>query len=71
MKRPKKLTREQKEIVSNHGLVANNWLFVEMITESHMKVQNKQSGRLKILDIYKKGNTTKPTKAKSVSHNKG
>ncbi|MBQ2801701.1 MAG: hypothetical protein IJF03_09935 [Lachnospiraceae bacterium] len=68
MKQPKKLTREQKEIVSAHGLVANNWMFVEEVTESHIKVINKTSGKIKILDIYKKRNASPmPTKAKKHS----
>lgn len=67
MKQPKKLTREQKEIVSAHGLVANNWMFVEDVTESHIKVINKASGKVKILDIYRKRNAPQPTKAKKHS----
>lgn len=68
MKQPKKLTREQKQIVSAHGLVANNWMFVEEVTESHIKVINKMSGRVKILDIYRKMSaSTTPTKAKKHS----
>lgn len=67
MKQPKKLTREQKQIVSGHGLVANNWMFVENVTESHIKVINKASGNIKILDIYKKRSAPQPTKAKKHS----
>ncbi len=69
MKQPKKLTREQKEIVSAHGLVANNWMFVESATESHIKVINKTSGKIKILDIYKKRNAS-PTPTKAKKHSK-
>ena len=67
MKQPKKLTREQKQIVSGHGLVANNWMFVENVTESHIKVIHKASGKIKILDIYKKKSASVPTKAKKHS----
>lgn len=71
MKRGKRLTRQQKEIVSAHGLVANNWMFVEEVTESHIKVINKASGRIKILDIYrKKSAPITPTKAKKHSSSK-
>ena len=52
MKQPKKLTREQKEIVSAHGLVANNWMFVEDVTESHIKVINKNLKTKKYLDKF-------------------
>lgn len=70
MKRGKRLTRQQKEIVSAHGLVANNWMFVEEVTESHIKVINKASGKVKILDIYRKRNALQPTKAKKHSSSK-
>ena len=70
MKRGKRLTRQQKEIVSAYGLVANNWMFVEDVTESHIKVINKASGKVKILDIYRKRNTPQPTKAKKHSSSK-
>lgn len=70
MKQPKKLTKKQKEIVSAHGLVANNWMFVEDVTESHIKVINKASGKVKILDIYRKRNAPQPTKAKKHSSSK-
>lgn len=70
MKRGKRLTRQQKEIVSAHGLVANNWMFVEEVTESHIKVINKASGKVKILDIYRKRNAPQPTKAKKHSSSK-
>lgn len=68
LKQPKKLTREQKQIVSAHGLVANNWMFAENVTESHIKEINKTSGKIKILDIYKKRSAPQPTKAKKHSN---
>ena len=54
MKRGKQLTREQKEIVSGHGLNVKEWRFVKQINESYMQFVNAETGQLKSLDIYKK-----------------
>ena len=42
MKQPKKLTREQKIILSNHGYNANEWAYVEE-DEQAILVENKQT----------------------------
>ena len=55
MKQPKKLTREQKQIVSNNGLIANNWMFLEDLG-SYLKIINKSSKKTKIVDKYRKRN---------------
>ena len=53
MKQGKRLTRNQKEIVSNNGLKADDWMFVKE-TDSYLTVINKHDGKQKILDKYKK-----------------
>lgn len=53
IKQPKKLTREQKEIVSNHSLIVDNWMFAEDLG-SYIKIVNKATGKPKIIDKYKK-----------------
>lgn len=49
MKQPKRPTREQKAIISNHKLIPNNWMVVEE-TEDELVV------------IYKFGKTVKHLK---------
>ena len=66
MKQPKKLTSEQKQIVSNNGLIANNWMFLEDLG-SYLKIINKSSKKTKIVDKYRKRNVSTPTKAKKHS----
>lgn len=66
MKQPKKLTGEQKEIVSNNGLIANNWMFLEDLG-GYIKIVNKSSQKTKIVDKYRKRNVSTPTKAKKHS----
>lgn len=53
MKQGKRLTRNQKEIVSNNGLKADDWMFVKE-TDSYLTVINKHDGKQKMLDKYKK-----------------
>ena len=53
MKQPKKLTYSQKVIVSNNGLMTDDWMFVKE-TDSYLKVINKHDGKQKIIDKYKK-----------------
>ena len=53
-KRGKPLTREQKEIVSGHGLNVKEWRFVKQISESYMQFVNVETGQHKSLDVYKK-----------------
>ena len=53
MKQPKKLTREQKQCVSAHHLNPNNWALVEE-TEFYYKVVNKETGKTKMLDKFRR-----------------
>ena len=53
MKQPKKLTYSQKVIVSNNGLMTDDWMFVKE-TDSYLTVINKHDGKQKILDKYRK-----------------
>lgn len=53
MKQAKKLTRQQKECLSAHGLVANNWMLVEE-TEFYLKIINKQTGTRKSVDKFRR-----------------
>ena len=53
MKQPKKLTRTQKEIVSNHGLKIDEWALVEE-TEFYYKLINKTSGVRKSVDKFRR-----------------
>ena len=54
MKQPKALTRELKEIVSNNGLIASQWMLVEDLG-SYLKIIHKDSGKTRIVDKYRKG----------------
>lgn len=53
MKNPKRLTREQKEIVSSHGLNARNWALAEE-TEFYLKIINKDSGKTRMVDKFRR-----------------
>ena len=62
MKQPKKLTREQKQIVFAHRLNPNNWMLAEE-TEFYLKLINKENGRKRSVDkFYKGGKTTNGSK---------
>ena len=66
--RPRKPTRREKIVISNNGLIPSNWLVIDdPELESYLKVKNKTSGKIKILDIYKKRSASTPTKAKKHS----
>lgn len=68
--RPREPTREEKKIMSNNGLIANNWLVVDdPELESYLKVVSKRSGHQRIIDRYRKAVST-PTKAKRQPKNK-
>lgn len=49
MKQPKRLTRNQKEILSANRLKADNWSLVEE-TEFYLKIINKESGKTRMVD---------------------
>jgi hypothetical protein len=53
MKQPKRLTRSQKECLSAYILKANDWMLVEE-TEFYLKVINKETGKTKMLDKFRR-----------------
>ena len=53
MKQPKRLTRSQKECLSAHYLNAGNWMLVEE-TEFYLKIINKQTGKVRNVDKFKR-----------------
>lgn len=53
MKQPKKLTRRQKECLSAHYLSAEDWMLVEE-TEFYLKIINKQTGKIRSVDKFKR-----------------
>lgn len=53
MKQPKKLTRNQKEIVSGHMLNPEEWMFVEEL-EYYIRIVNKRTGATKLIDKFRK-----------------
>ena len=53
MKQPKRLTRSQKECLSAHYLNAENWMLVEE-TEFYLKIINKQTGKIRSVDKFKR-----------------
>lgn len=54
MKNPKRLTREQKIILSANGLVADNYLFVRE-TDFYLIVMHKVTGKQRRVDKYAGG----------------
>lgn len=63
MKQPKKLTRDQKQIVFAHRLNPNNWMLAEE-TEFYLKLINKENGRKRSVDKFYKGGKTNGSKVK-------
>lgn len=61
MKQAKKLTREQKEIVSRHYMNPNDYMYVSE-SEFYMTIIHKDSGITKRIDknyqMFRKGNFT-------------
>lgn len=53
MKQPKRLTRSQKECLSAHYLNADNWMLVEE-TDFYLKIINKQTGKIRSVDKFKR-----------------
>lgn len=53
IKQPKKLTREQKEIVANNNLIAKEWMFADDLG-SYLKIIHKITGKIKLIDKHKK-----------------
>lgn len=54
MKQPKRPTRNQKEIINSHGLNANNWM-IQKESEFYLYLINKESGKQRIIDKFKRG----------------
>lgn len=54
MKQPKKLTREQKQIVSNHCLNPSNWMLVKE-SDFYLKIIHKESNNIRTIDKFAKG----------------
>lgn len=54
MKQPKRLTREQKEVLSAYNLNVNEWLYVKDLGDSYIQVQHKATKQLKNLDKYRR-----------------
>ena len=54
MKQPKKLTREQKEIVVGHNLNPKDWAFVEETDFSIVVCRKDRPDIKKMLDKFKK-----------------
>ena len=52
MKQPKKLTREQKEAVAAYDLKTEQWMFLESISECYIKIIQKETNKIKIIDKY-------------------
>ena len=53
MKQPKKLSLANKSVCTNHGLIASQWMLVAE-EEGFIKVIHKDTGRIRILDKYRK-----------------
>lgn len=53
MKRPKKLTRNQKECLSAHHLKADDWMLAEE-TYFYLKIVNKNTGAMKSVDKFRR-----------------
>lgn len=49
MKRPKRLTLEQKKAVSAYHLNPKNWMVLEELGE-YIKLINKETGKTRIID---------------------
>lgn len=60
MKQGRKLTRDEKNILRNHDLKAEDWQFLGDCLDdtgrptSYFKIQNKSSAAIKIIDRYKR-----------------
>lgn len=53
MKQAKRLTLSQKQTCTNHGLIASQWMLVSE-EEGFIKVVHKDTGKIRILDKYRK-----------------
>lgn len=53
MKQPKKLTRNQKRILSEKSLDSREWMLVQE-TESHLQIVNKTTGEVEWVEKIRK-----------------
>ena len=53
MKRSKKPTRAQKEVISSHDLVVSEWMVINA-TEFYLYLIHKTTGRKKTIDNFKR-----------------
>lgn len=54
MKRGRRLTRNEKEVVSSHMLNPNDWMLAEEFN-FHLKLIHKETKQIKIIDKFKRG----------------
>lgn len=57
MKQAKKLTREQKQIVSANHLNSKHWMFVEDLG-SYIKIINKETSHIKMVTKFPRKETS-------------
>jgi len=53
MKQPKKLSRDQKVIVTNNNLNSDQWMLVEEL-EFYLKIINKETSKTKMITKFPK-----------------
>ena len=53
MKQAKKLTLSQKQVCTNHGLIASQWMLISD-GDVYIKVIHKDTGKIKILDKFRR-----------------
>lgn len=54
MKRGRRLTRNEKEVVSSHSLNPNDWMLAEEMN-FYLKLIHKETKQIKIIDKFKRG----------------
>lgn len=54
MKRGRRLTRNEKEVVSSHYLNPNDWMLAEEFN-FQLKLIHKETKQIKIIDKFKRG----------------
>lgn len=54
VKRGRRLTRDEKEVVSSHGYNPNDWMLAEEM-EFYLKLVHKETKQIKIIDKFKRG----------------
>jgi hypothetical protein len=60
MKQGKRLTRNQKQVLQSHNLKADDWMFLDDCRDetgrptSYIKIQHKQTGKVRIIDKFRR-----------------